>query len=244
MGIKYFILILFFCFLMGSTYYTLNKWMIVKEIQLELQQEPSWENSADEIRQILQSKLEKFIGKNIWKVSFDEIMKEMRSEPRVGPVKILRLLPNRFFIQIQSRKPLLVLLNPLKNTIHPLSMDGQVLPPLSSDQVPDLPILRGFIFLKKIEVRKQAIQFLSLMPEQGEFSHQEISEIRYLNQEKSLIFILSKNGKSIKVGYNPTQMKTKRIESVLRYLDQKNIKWRVIDARFSQKIVVTTSKAI
>lgn len=244
MNTKYFIFILFCFFLIGVSYYGLSKWMVVKEIQLELKQEPTWDHSEEEIRKKLLTKLQKFIGKKIWQVSFDDLMQDMRSEPRVGPIKILRLLPNRFFIQVQSRKPLLVLLNSSKNTIHPLSMDGQVLPPLSADQIPNLPILRGPIFLKKIEVRKQAINFLSLMPEQGDFSHQEVSEIRYSHQEKSLIFILSKNGKSIKVGYDPTQMKTKRIESVLRYLDQKSIKWRVIDARFSQKIVVTTSKAI
>ena len=244
MNTKYLIFTLFFFLFIGISYYGLNKWMVVKEIQLELKQEPKWDHSEEEIRKTLLTKLQKFIGKKIWQVSFDDLMQDMRSEPRIGPVKILRLLPNRFFIQLQSRKPLLILLNPSKNTIHPLSMDGQVLPSLPVDQIPDLPVLRGSIFLKKIEVRKQAIHFLSLMPEQGDFSHQEISEIRYSSQEKSFIFILSKNGKPIKVGYDPTQMKTKRIESVLRYLDQKSIKWRVIDARFSQKIVVTTSKAI
>lgn len=233
----------FFIFI-GITYYGLNKWLIISEIQLELQKEPIWEDSMNEIQSTLQSKLQTFIGKKIWQISLNDLKKTVRSEPRVGPVKILRLLPNRFFIQIQPRKPLLVLLNPTNGKIHPLSMDGQILPPVSFNQVPNLPILRGSMFLKQIAIRKLAIHFLNLMPENGEFSRQEISEVKYSTQEKSLTFILSKNGKPIKVGYDPMQMKTKRIESVLRYLDQKNIKWRVIDARFSQKIVVSTSKAI
>ena len=244
MKIKYSILILFICLSVGVFYYGFNKWLIISNIQMELQEEPAWEGSMDELRSTLQLKLQKFIGEKIWQVSFDDLMKVIRSEPRVGPVKILRLLPNRFFIQLQSRKPLLVLLDTNNGKIHPLSMDGQVLPPLSFNQIPDLPILRGSIFFKKMEIRKRAIHFLNLMPEQGKFSRQEISEVKYSSQEKSLTFILSKNGKPIKVGYEPIQMKTKRIESVLRYLDQKNIKWRVIDARFSQKIVVSTSKAI
>jgi len=233
------------CILTGIFHYSLNKWLVVSEIQLELQKEPVWEkDSMDEIQSILQSKLQTFIGKKIWQVSFDNLMEAMRSEPRVGSVNILRLLPNRFFIQIQPRKPLLVLLNPNKGTIHPLSMDGKVLPPLSPNQIPDLPILRGKIFLEETAIRKLAIRFLSLMPEKGEFSQKEISEVKHSSREKSLTFILSKSGKPIKVGYDPIKMKTRRIESVLRYLNQQNIKWRVIDARFSQKIVVSTSKAI
>ena len=238
------VLSIFLFFFIGIVYYGLNKWLVVGEIQLELQKEPVWEDSMDDIQSTLQSKLQKFIGKKIWQVSFSDLKKVLRSEPRVGTVKILRLLPSRFFIQVQPRKPLVVLLDPYNGKIHPLSMEGQVLPPVSFDQIPNLPILRGSVFLKQKAIRKLAIHFLNLMPEQGEFSRQEISEVKYSNREKSVAFILSKNGKPIKVGYDPTQMKTKRIESVLRYLDQKNIKWRVIDARFSQKIVVGTSKAI
>ncbi|MDE0119682.1 MAG: hypothetical protein OXM55_06725 [Bdellovibrionales bacterium] len=274
-SIKYAIplLLLFACLLSGTSYYVLNHWLIVSEIQLEMQKEPVWEGSMEEIRSLMESRLQPFIGKKIWKIS-DELIKSIQLEPRVGSVKILRLLPNRLFIYVQPRKPMLVLLHPSSGKIHPLSMNGEILPPLPSKQIPNLPILRGTSFLKKKEIRKSVIQFFHLMPKQGEFSREAISEVKYSTQDNSLIFILSKNGKSIRVGYNPVKsqirgvasvksekipieefkkqkeilhkinIKTKRIESVLRYLDQKNIKWRVIDARFSQKIVVSTSKAI
>ena len=242
--IKYFFLFFSICLFAGVSYYGLSKWLVVSEIQIEVQKESTWEISTDDIKSLLQLKLQKFKGKKIWQVSFNDLIKVVRSEPHVGHVEILRVLPNRFFIQIQSRTPLLVLLNPSNGKIHPLSMDGQVLPPVAFNQIPDLPVLRGIVFFQQKDLRKQVIRFLNLMPEKGEFSREKISEIKYSAQEKSLVFILSKNGKPIKVGYDPIQMKTKRIESVLRYLDQKNIKWRVIDARFSQKIVVSTSKAI
>ena len=241
---KYSFFTLFFGLWAFISYYGLSKWLVVSEIQIEIQKDPTWEGSTDDIKSLLQKKLQKFIGKTMWQVSFEELIKAVRSEPRVGPVKILRILPNRFFIQIQSRRPLVILLNPANGKIHPLSMDGQVLPPLLIKEVPNLPILRGAVFFQQKALRKRVIRFLNLLPEKGEFSRKEISEIKYSDQEKSLIFILSRNGKPVKVGYDPLQMKTKRIESVLRYLEQKNIKWRVIDARFSQKIVVSTSKAI
>lgn len=244
---KYSVSTLLICtllFLLGFSFYGLHQWFIVGEIQLKLEKSPGWEGSKKEIQSLLAKKLKPFVGKKLWQVSLEDLMKALSSEPRVGEVKILRLFPNRFFVQIKPRKPLLVLLHHKTEKIHPLSMSGQILDALPLNQIPNLPILRGAIFLTQSKVREQAIRFLSVMPEQGAFSRQEISEIKYSPQEKSLAFILSKNGKPIKVGYDPTQVKNKRIDSVLRYLNQKNIKWRVIDARFSQKIVVSTGKAI
>lgn len=228
----------------GGFYYGSNKWLVVKEIQVELEKEPVWEGDMEQIQSLLQNRLQPFIGKKIWQVSFKDLMLTMRSEPRVGEVKILRLLPNRFFIQARSRKPLIVALNEDNGKIHPLSVDGKILPALPFNKIPDLPILRGRMLFKDKELRQKAIQFLRIMEEQGEFSQPEISEIKYSAQEKSFIFILSSNGQPVKIGQQAIKAKIKRIESVLRYLNQKNIKWHVMDARFSQKIVVSAKKPI
>ena len=238
------LLICLLFFLSTLAFYGGHKWLVVKEIQLTLKKAPVWEGSRNEIHALLSKKLKPFIGKRLWQVSLNDLMQVVVSEPQVGEVQILRRFPNRFFIQIKPRKPLLVLLHPDSGKIHPLSMDGQALAPLPLEQIPNLPILRGAVFFKQSKIRKQAIRFVSLMPDEGVFSRQEISEIQYSAPEKSLTFILSKTGRPIKVGYDPTPIKNKRIDSVLRYLGQKNIKWRVIDARFSQKIVVSTGQAI
>ena len=227
-----------------ALYYGLSKKFVITDVHLTLKKEPVWEDSMEEIHSQILQKLQGAVGKNIFQVSLKELSQVAQSDPRVGSVKILRRLPRHLFVELQPRKPLLVLLNPHSGKIHPLSMDAQILSPLPTAQVPDLPILRGAPFVKQKELRETALQFFHLMPEQGKFSRREISEVQYSSQEKSLVFVLSKNGKLIKVGAQPLPIKTKRIESVLRYLDQKNIKWRVIDARFSQKIVVSTGQAI
>ena len=230
--------------LLGFTGYELNRRLVVKDIQLELQKESIWEGNIEEIQSLLTEKLKIFVGKKIWMVSLKEVVRMVHSEPRIGSVQALRVFPNKILVKIQPRKPLLVLLNPETGKIHPLSMEGQILPPLSVKWVPDLPILRGSVFVNNKSVRQKALQFLTLLPEQGEFSRKEISEVKYSPTEKNLIFILSKNGKPIKAGREPARIKIKRIESVLRYLNQKNIQWRVIDARFSQKVVVSTGKSL
>ena len=235
-----FVIILF----ISLVWYGLSHWLLVGDIQIKFSQESEWEGAEEEVHSLLKLKLKKFIGRPIKQVSLDDIKREVRSEARVGEVKILRRLPNRFFIQIKSRKPLLLWLNAKEGTLHPLSMDGHILPPLPIDRIPNLPILRGDVFFKDKQVRKQAIRFMNLLPEQGEFSQKALSEIKYSVSEKSLIFILLANGKPVKMGFEIEKAKLKRVESVLRYLNQKNIKWRIIDARFAQKIVVSTLKPL
>ena len=80
---------------------------------------------------LFQEKLNPFIGKPIWKIDLDELKNIIQSEPYIGAVKILRLLPDRFLVQLSARQPILVLLDS-KGKMHPLSVDGKLLPPLSS----------------------------------------------------------------------------------------------------------------
>ena len=198
------------------SWYGLGHWFVVSDFQIEFKKEPEWEGSAEEIKTLLQIKLKKFIGQKMWQVSFKDLKATIRSESRVGEVRILRRLPNRFFIQVHPRKPLLVWLNIKEGAIHPLSMEGQILPPLPRSRVPDLPILRGEVFFKDKAIREQAIAFMNILPEQGEFSRQAISEIKYSVPEKSLIFILSTNGKPVKMGLKALSLKIKRVDSVFK----------------------------
>ena len=224
-------------------YYVFNKWLVLKDFQVQLSAQPAWEKPEEEIHAVIQEKLNPFLGKRMWKINLDELKSTIQSEPYIGSVKILRLLPDRFLVQLSARRPVLVLLDS-KGKMHPLSVDGKFLPPLSPKQAPDLPILRDNVFFNKEELRKLAIQFILLLPQTGLFSQGNISEISYISDENSFAFVLSSSGRPVKVGLDPGKLRTKRIESVLHYLNQQSIKWRVIDARFSQKIVVSTSKAI
>ena len=224
-------------------YYVFSKWLILQDFQIQLHAQPAWEKPEEEIRAVIQEKLNPFIGKQIWKIDLDDLKNVIQSEPYIGSVKILRLLPDRFLVQLAARQPILVLLDS-KGKMHPLSVDGKLLPPVSPKQAPDLPILRNKVFFEQEKLRKLAVQFILLLPQKGLFSRDNVSEINYISDENSLVFILSSSGRPVKVGSDSKKLRTKRIESVLHYLNQQSIKWRVIDARFSQKIVVSTSKAI
>lgn len=227
-------------FLFASLFaYCIFQWMRVDRIEIEIEKSFAWDQSVKEIHSRVQKKLQPFIGKRVKDISLEELVRIVQSESRIGSVGIMRLLPHHLLVKIQIRKPLLVLLD-AKGYMHPLSIDGALLPPLDPNQAPDLPIVRGSAFFKQIRLRKLAIAFIQRLPKEGELSLKSISEVHYSPQEDSLYFILDHNGKRIMMGKDPQRIKVDRIESVLQYLRQQRIKWRVIDVRFSQKIVVST----
>ncbi len=227
-------------FLFASVFaYCVFQWMRIDRIEIEIEKSFAWDQSVEQIRSRIQKKLQPFIGQRVRDISLEELIRIVQSEPRVGSVGVVRLLPRHLLVQIQVRKPLLVLLD-TKGYMHPLSIDGALLPPLDPHQAPDLPIIRGPAFFKQVRLRKLAIAFIQKIPTTGELSLNSISEVHYSPQEDSLYFILDQNSERIMIGKDPQQIKVDRIESVLQYLRQQRIKWRVIDVRFSQKIVVST----
>ena len=219
--------------------YLIFQWLRVSHIEIQIEKNFSWDSSVNQIRLQVQEKLKPYIGKRIKDIALEKLIDIVKTDPRVNTVGIVRLLPHHLLVQIQIKKPLLVLLDK-KSYMHPISIDGTLLPALKPKHAPDLPIVRGTVFFKQKSLRKLAISFIQKLPKDGLFSAKAISEIHYLPAEDSLYFVLDQNGNRIMVGSKPEQIKVGRIKSVLQYLSQQHIKWRVIDVRFSQKIVVST----
>ncbi len=236
--VKYISLSLCILISLSLLIYFISQHLVVQKIVVEVDKEFSWDPAIEVTRTRVQKKLKSFIGKKFKDISLKKVINIVYSEPRVGSAGVVRLLPYRLLIKIKPRRPLLVWLDQ-DGLLHPLAIDGTLLPPFVSHPVLDLPIVRGQVFFKKKSLRKMAIAFIQQLPKVGELSLQSISEVKYSLQEDSLYFILSKNSRKITMGNNPQQIKLERILSVLQYLRQQNIKWRVIDMRFSQKIVVS-----
>ncbi len=217
--------------------------LVIRSIEIEIEKGFAWDRSTQNIHSRIQKKVEPFIGKKVKDSVLKQILDLVHSEPRVAKALVLRLLPFRLLIKIKIRKPLLVLLDK-KGTMHPVAIDGTLLPPVLASMAFDLPIAQGKVFFKDQHIRQLAVDFVQQLPPTGGLSQKSISEIGYSFQDDSLYFILSQNGQKIKIGKKLQQINLSRIESVLQYLKQQNIKWRVIDVRFSQKIVVSTRQAI
>ena len=230
-----------YCFLLifstAITYSFFSKWIRVSDIQITSSQIEEKEQLIKELNQEVKA----LIGSWIWQVSIEKLNQKIQKHPKVEEVQILRLWPNKFQIRLLSDKPILLWMKN-SNTFYPVTQKGSFLYPVSLSSTPNLPILRGSIFFKNQNFRKKAIQIYRYLPQKGFFSQKNISEISYSNKDTSFYLHLTYVASKIRIGKNLSEFRPDRVENVLRYLKQKQIKWRVMDARYSKKVVVSLVK--
>lgn len=177
-----------------------------------------------------------------WSLSIQKLHQMVQKHPQVEEVQVRRSWPNRFFVKLASSSPLLLLMG--RKVFYPVTDKGKLLSPLASPNIPDLPLLRGNIFYKKEILRKKAVQLFQYLPKEGLFSQRNISEIKYSTKDSNFYLYLVDSGSRVRVGESLSDFRPDRVEKVLTYLEQKKINWRVIDARYSQKVVVSLVKGI
>lgn len=226
----------------GVTYLFKESLIIVDRIELIESETATPTNMIlfQRIRSALQPELDKYQGQPVWEISLRKLLSFASSDPRVKDVSVRRIFPNRIQMIIQPRSPLLALLD-VKGRLHPIANDASFLPALSPAEGPDLPILRGLNFFDGDTERQQVVKLMEVLPEQGEFSRQSVSEVR-LNKREGYEFYLS-SGMKVIVGEQLDQDQVSRVEQVLNYLKSRSVKSRVIDARFSKKVVVRVRNA-
>jgi cell division septal protein FtsQ len=193
------------------------------------------------IEKDLSKNLQKFSSRPVWEVSLEEIMQLIETDRRVEKASVRRSFPNFVTVEITPRQPLLLLLG-VGGELFPLATDASLLPALSVSASPDLPLLRGLEFFEDAEARKTIVSVMEFVPSSGLFSRASISEVR-MNKEKEITFFLNQAGTQVLIGNHLDQGQAARIEQVLKYLVGHSIKGRVIDARFSKKVVVRVRNA-
>ena len=124
-----------------------------------------------------------------------------------------------------------------KLLVYPVATDAALLPPIPITEAPDLPFLRGEDLKDETSLREKTIELFSAIPDVGPFNKGNVSEIVYGKKEGFKIYVNGTRAE-IKVGDSDFGPKLSRAQKVLAYLDSRNIKGRVIDARFSKKVVV------
>lgn len=193
------------------------------------------------LKEDLSEQLESYAQKSIWSVPLESILHSIQSDSRVENVTVRRQFPNRVELQVHPVKPQLLLLG-RKGKFHPVAKDGRLMPPLLVGESPNLPILRGLNFFKEKQTRKDLVQIYLKLPESGRFSRAQISEIRR-NSKKETTLFLNEFGHQVVVSKKLDESLVARVEQVLSYLESRSIKSRVIDARFSKKVVVRVRNA-
>ncbi|NJL24101.1 MAG: FtsQ-type POTRA domain-containing protein [Calothrix sp. SM1_5_4] len=216
------------------------EWVRIGAVEINLAEDSEQHLLYQRIRASLNPQLKAYEGRYFWSVSLQDVFEVISRDKRVKRVSIRREFPSRVKIEIEPHTPVLAYLAG-DGRMHPIATDATLLPPLPPRDAPDIPLLRGESKRDDIKenqaVREAALELYASVPDEGEFTKRNVSEIIYSKKEGFKIFITGGSAE-VKLGDTDFGPKISRVKKVLSYLESQNIKGRVIDARFSKKVVV------
>lgn len=188
----------------------------------------------------LQKRLSQYQGVSLWDIKLKKISREISGLSWVESLNIKRNWPSSLAVHIHPQEVKLLFLAKNGNLI-PIIKNGAFLAPIQSDQAPDVALIEGEDFLKKEQLRKQAVDVIEQMPDEGAFSKKTISEIRHDPKEGFWLRMI-KSGIEVKMGLDQMPLKAARVSKVIDYLDSHQFEARVIDANLSKKVLVRLRK--
>ncbi len=211
-------------------------WLKVEHFQIELVEGSNEDLLFQRIKNSLQAQFKVYEGRYVWQVPLKSLYELVARDKRVKSVSIYREFPSVFRMVIEPHTPVLAYLD-RDGRIYPVAADAALLPALPAHEAPDLPILRGEPFRDEAVLREMAIELFKAIPDDGAIRKASVSEILYTAKDGFKVFISGADSE-VKLGDSDFGPKLSRVTKVLSYLESQNIKGRVIDARFSKKVVV------
>lgn len=194
------------------------------------------------VKQSLDKRLATLHGQFVWQVDIERLLGIAEKDRRIKDVKVTRILPNTIRVTVTPHSAIANILGVQSDVLFPIARDGSILPSVEASDAPDSPILRGEEFLKNQTLRSRVLGVLEAIPENGNFSRETISEV-YLDKNKDIMFTLKKNGTRVVLSEDErsekeVQNRVSQVSRVLNYLENQQMVGRVIDARYSKKVVV------
>jgi cell division protein FtsQ len=228
--------------LVGYSMYTLdqNGFFQIQKIDIVLKTHADQKSYAREYIQRLDTQFQKFNGQSLWSFPLQNISEVLKQQKWIKDFRISRSWPSSLEVQIEAFEISLLLTDSQKLNVglmRPVTVEGDILPEIDSRQAPSKALLKGDIFLKNLEKRKQAIDLLKSLPADGKMGVNSLSEINYNPKEGFWISMIQSDLK-VKLGEDQFAMKSARVSQVMDYLEKKNLKARVIDANLSKKVLV------
>lgn len=176
----------------------------------------------------------------LWQINIRDIMAKIRKKPWVQVARVRRVFPNKVEVDLGLQEVGLVFIND-RGDKYPISSEGNILPRIKEELLPDVPLLRGRKFLDDGNLREDALLLSSLLPAVGPLSRPMLSEI-YFSPKVGFELLLNETRYRVILGQDNYELKIKRVTKVIDYLYAKNIQGRVIDARYDKKILVRLRK--
>lgn len=217
-------------------FFLIGKNMKIQSIEVVLDPQAKHEWLFDDIKRDLEPKLQTFKGESLFRFSFEDLSEKVMADPRVKEVYLRREFPSKLSVKILPHEPVLGWVDE-KGFIHPVARDNKILPGLRSNHFQDFALLRGNDFKTNNSLRQKALDLMKELPEDGIFRRGVISEIRYRKASGFEVFV-SDPSILVQLGEDDFAEKSSRVQKVLSYLQSREINGRVIDSRFSKKVVV------
>lgn len=224
-------------FVGGITYFMTRNFFRVKRIEITLAENNDPSFLFPKVQASLEQKLHNVYGQFVWQVDIQRILALIEQDRRIRDVFVTRVLPNTIRVVIEPQVAFANIMGNDSLLFYPLSQEGDVMPAVRAPDAPDGPILRGAKFLQSLDYRTEALKLLHSLPETGAFSRAAISEI-HMSEKNGLRMILKKSGSEVLIGKDDYKNRTSYVSRVIHYLDSERLSGRVIDARYSKKVVV------
>ncbi len=240
--LRYSIAVLCLIMLAAGTLIAFNShWVKIETIQIDLAQNSKEDLLFQRIRTTLTQQTKNFAGRYFWEVPLKSVYQLVSKDKRVKNVAIYREFPSGLRIEIEPHTPMLGFLS-TDGRVYPVATDATLLPPLPIGEAQDLPFLRGEELKDEPALREQALELIKAIPIEGSFRKSEVSEIVHTRKDGFKVFV-SGPATEVQMGDTDFGPKVSRVSKVMSYLESRNIKGRVIDARFAKKVVVRVRKA-
>jgi len=192
------------------------------------------------LRKPIKRAIDKISSKNIWSVDLKALQKELVSNIWVKQVRLRRQLPNTVALSLDIEE---VAFNwQHKGKLYPVTIDGSVLDvPEAASYFPDRPILNHGDVEMEPSKFQQWVQLVHEIPDAGLLKKDNISSIRFLQNEGLTLKFLD-NKTTVHLGWENISTKGLQILKVQEYLESQKQKARVIDGSFNKKVLVRLRK--
>ncbi len=179
-------------------------------------------------------RLASVLGKRPWEIDLELLNDSIKSLDWIADARLQRVFPDRIVVSITPKRPLAVVLGKAAG-LQPITEDGEIMKEWKAAVVPDVPFLRGELFLTNPTIRAKAVELIKALPKKGILDRANIAEIGW---DRGFSLVLLSPRMEILLGEDQIEKKLVRVEHVLNYLSSQGKRARIVDSTSVKKVVV------
>jgi len=175
------------------------------------------------------------LSKNLSDEGFRDT-EDFSKQPFVEKAVLVKTLVGPSQINVYLQEPILAFLT--KGVYKLVDKTGEIFSEVPQYKIPNLPILNGDEFLVK-KNRMRAVSVYLKLDKEGLLSRNSLSEVLI---QDDLVFIFSGIKGRVLMQENDFLKQVDRLSKVIKYLRFHGLEAKVLDARFSDRVVVSLKK--